>query len=592
MALAGWHASAAMRVRGLRPSGALFAALSLAVVGPPAASAHATPKGAPVGEKALRAYETQILGPEHAAEHAAQRRLFKVSSRHHFKRPAQSRSGPASQVGRWTTTPFRIPTFAIHAALMHTGEVMFWGYPPATTNPRPNSGQSWLWNPRKGTKRKAMTDIPSPMIDADGDGHTEHTPLYCSGESMLPDGRILLIGGNGRWPTDGTGDDFLGLNITYTFDPDTRKWELQGLMRQGRWYPGQVLLPDGRTVVLGGYNELEPGGLFNTDLEVFSGHSFEYEPQGDRRTALYPHMVVMPNGKVLLAGPARGDSGLLDTQTWTWSKVPALTRSRVGGNMVLTPGTFAAGSQRLLNVGGYDPDEADAKDDVKATSTIESIDFASSNPKWAQQSSGLHIGRSYSNTVTLPDGNAVVVGGGAGKIGKKINYAVRADHKNRRVELLNLKTGRTRLGPYEVEDRAYHSTALLLPDGRVWSAGDDANPNNLNDTAEIYSPPYLFRGARPKVTSAPRSLRLGTRFTIRTRGRNGRRAVLMAPQAITHGAEMNGRTVELKTVSRRGSRMTLALTGNAAIAPPQWYMLFVIGDRGVPSVARWVKVGA
>jgi hypothetical protein len=67
----------------------------------------------------------------------------------------------------------------------------------------------------------------------------------------------------------------------------------------------------------------------------------------------------------------------------------------------------------------------------------------------------------------------------------------------------------------------------------------------------------------------------------------------MAPQAITHGAEMNGRTVVLKTVSRgRGGRMTLQVTGNGAIAPPQYYMLFVIGDRGVPSVAKWIRVTA
>jgi hypothetical protein len=570
---------------------AALATLAVALLAPSAASAHTAPYGAPKGEKALRAFETRVLGAEHAAEHAAARRLVKASSKRPFRRPSQSRSGPASQVGRWTTSPFRIPTFAIHAALLHNGDVIFWGYPPATSNPRPNVGQSYLWSPRKGTTRRAMRSIPAPKIDADGDGHTEATPLYCSGESMLPDGRILLVGGNGRWPTADTGDDFLGLNIAYTFDPRTKRWELQGAMRQGRWYPSQVLMPDGRTVVLGGYNELEPGGLFNTDLEIFGGGVFTHEFQGDRRTALYPHMVVMPSGKVLLAGPARGDSGLLDPQTWTWSKVPALTRSRVGGNMVTVPGSPAGGSTRVLNIGGYDPDEANAKDDVKATASIEAIETASANPKWQQQRHGLKIARSYANAVSLPDGNAVVIGGGAGKIGTKINYAVRADHRNRRVELLNLRTGKTRLGPYEVEDRAYHSTAVLLPDGRIWSAGDDANPNNLTDTAEIYSPPYLFRGARPRVIGAPKTLRLGQRFTLRTpRTRGASRAVLMAPQAITHGAEMNARTVKLKKVGGAGHRIVLQLTGSAAIAPPQWYMLFALNDRGVPSKASWVRV--
>ena len=67
----------------------------------------------------------------------------------------------------------------------------------------------------------------------------------------------------------------------------------------------------------------------------------------------------------------------------------------------------------------------------------------------------------------------------------------------RAVELYDPVTGSWRTGPSQVETRAYHSTALLLPDGRVLSTGDDRNPSSPDDTGEVYSPPYLFKGPRP-----------------------------------------------------------------------------------------------
>jgi hypothetical protein len=203
----------------------------------------------------------------------------------------------------------------------------------------------------------------------------------------------------------------------------------------------------------------------------------------------------------------------------------------------------------------------------------------------------MHYARSYHNTTVLPDGSMVTIGGGRGLFDPDQNYSLYADRRTRRVELFDPSSGAWRLGPSEVEDRAYHSTAVLLPDGRVWSGGDDFHADKIHDTAEIYSPPYLFKGARPRITSAPSALAWDATFNVSTRG-NPVRAVMMAPNAVTHADEMNARLVPLRLAQRAGGGLTLQAPPNANVAPPGYYMLIVLNDRGVPSVARWVRLGA
>ena len=134
--------------------------------------------------------------------------------------------------------------------------------------------------------------------------------------------------------------------------------------------------------------------------------------------------------------------------------------------------------------------------------------------------SPLNVPRSYQNTVLLPDRSMVAVGGGVGESVADGKYAIDPNGRQRQVELYSPATGKWRLGPAQVEDRGYHSTAILLPDGRVWSAGDEKHPLEpgggwaLTDTAEIYSPPYLFKGPRPRILTAPSQVSWGHEFTV------------------------------------------------------------------------------
>jgi hypothetical protein len=176
---------------------------------------------------------------------------------------------------------------------------------------------------------------------------------------------------------------------------------------------------------------------------------------------------------------------------------------------------------------------------------------------------------------------------------------VYADGRNRQVELYDPQTATWRLGPPQQEDRAYHSTALLLPDGRVFSAGDDLHPRETDgsvsrtDTAEIYSPPYLFKGPRPTIDAAPDVLHWGEAFGVGSASPGLSYAVLVAPGATTHAADMHQRIVGLQlTAAMPGAGLSVVAPPSAAVAPPGYYMLFLLNDAGVPSVARWVRLGA
>ena len=137
--------------------------------------------------------------------------------------------------------------------------------------------------------------------------------------------------------------------------------------------------------------------------------------------------------------------------------------------------------------------------------------------------------------------------------------------------------------------RMYHSTAVLLPDGRVLSAGESFGA--LKQTGEIFSPPYLYRGARPAISSAPATLGYGRAFTVGTpNAASIKRVALVKAAAVTHSDNFDQRYVDC-TFSAGGGKLHATAPPNGNHAPPGWYMLFLVNAAGVPSVAHWVRVG-
>ena len=559
-----------------------------------------------------RAQETALIGAQHMREHMkiwrvqdraraewqkmtpAERRRARRAQRRADRRAyvrAQAAADEPSEVGQWAA-PFVMTSnykgYAIHAAMLRTGKVLMWGYPIHVEQAawRGNESYAWLWDPSLGSGANAVEDV-TPVIGG------ENVSIYCSGMSFLPDGRVLVVGGTLTWGEDDpdfpTYTEFAGLDTAILFDPATESWT--GLPRpagsDGRWYPTQTTLPDGRTLVISGLSGESPGGRLNNTLEIYDaegGSPVLLDSAAQRRdTELYPHIFTMPDGDLLMAGPNPDDSARFDLDNLAdpWTDLPELSGQRIGGNAVLLP-EGPAGSTRVAAIGGR-PYGA------LPLTTNEMIDLDDASPSWSSFPA-LNVQRSYPNTVLLPDRSMVTVGGDDRVEQPWPTFPEKA------VELYDPVTNSWETGPPQAEKRAYHSTAVLLPDGRVLSTGDDLNPTgdgsragaSPNDTGEIYSPPYLFKGPRPVISSAPDAVRWNVPFGVGTSS-DVDEAVLIAPAATTHGNDMNQRLVPLQTVGTSDGGVTVQSPPSANIAPPGWYMLFLVND-GVPSVASWVRL--
>ena len=584
----------------------LRAPLAAALIGvllilPGSATAHsghaaATGKGKPT-ERELRRMEQRVLGAGHAAEHADLRRQQRADRRRGARpgvarRPARARAaaaGPPEQDGRWNEA-FPIPILGVNAVMLPTGKVLLWAYPVAFKSPE---SHAYVWDPGLGQGAQAFKRVDPPIHPDTG----KPANLWASGQSLLADGRVLVTGGNLAYPHHAIGRiDYAGLDRVYTFNPFAETWTEQPRMRRGRWYPTQILMPDGRTAIVSGRDETGQMVL-NHDIEIFTpapdldgvgtlsmlgGNDVVNSPGGPPGSILtYPHAFWMPSGRALIAGQEPMETWFLNRPghdgALSWSPLAPFSHVRIYGTGVLLPGG-PQGSTKVMKIGGGS--------DTTAKGSVEVFDESRPQDGW-QPAPSMQLGRQSHNTVLLPDGDMVTIGGGS-ETSDKWN----ADPALRQVELYDRASGTWRLGAAQAETRAYHSTALLLPDGRVMSAGDDRNGGDSADTAEIYEPPYLFKGPRPSISAAPDVVRWGQAFGVGSPDADVVRAVLVGLGATTHADDQGQRHVELQVTHRiAGQGVNVQAPATGDLAPPGYYMLFLLDARGVPSVARIVRLG-
>ena len=193
-------------------------------------------------------------------------------------------------------------------------------------------------------------------------------------------------------------------------------------------------------------------------------------------------------------------------------------------------------------------------------------------------------GRAYHNLTLLPDGTVLASGGSSRSDGVDLSRSVLP------AEIWNPDTETWTTVDSLQNGRQYHSTALLLPDGRVLMAGGGAVGGGTDvENGEIYSPPYLFKGPRPQITAAPASMTYGGASTSarRTPPRSSSVSLIRSP-SVTHALDMNQRFQFLSFTASAG-KVTVQAPANANLAPPGDYMLFLVDTNGVPSVGSFVR---
>ncbi len=269
-----------------------------------------------------------------------------------------------------------------------------------------------------------------------------------------------------------------------------------------------------------------------------------------------------------------GRSYLLDPIAPSWTSVGGATPYN-GSAVMYRPG-------KILYTGGGTPLNSTSP----AQTGAQTIDLTSASPTW-QATSPMHAAR-YAHTLTvLPDGKVLAVGGGTNLDQQNVAGGERS------TEIWDPATGAwTSMAPADAP-RVYHSTAVLMPDGRVLVGGGGAAEGPVSPgepTAQYYSPPYLTKGARPTISSAPSSASYGSSITVDTPDASSIASVaLVSLGADTHTLDMNQHFVPL-SFSRNAGSLSIDIPSSANLAPPGYYMLFLVNGAGVPAVAPFVQI--
>jgi len=427
-----------------------------------------------------------------------------------------------------------------HAVLLPSGKVLWW--PSFADGDMPR-----IWDP--------ATNVIAHGAPA---GYN----IFCAGHSVLPNGQVLITGGDAAVA-------LIGVPNASIYDPVGGGWTYLQNMNAGRFYPTNTVLPNGDVVVLSG--EISPELGVDPLPEVWQLSSSTWRDLTTAQLLLpnYPEMYLAPNGTLFFAGPSAPSRYLDPTGTGSWTIGPSLeVATRDYGPSVLY------GNGKIMVTGGGSP----------PTATAEIINLNDPVPAWKYTGS-MTYPRRNANATLLPDGT-VLVTGGSSNAGFDDNT-----HPVYPAELWNPATGTWSVMASMSFYRGYHSVAILLPDGRVLSGGGECTGVNCNkSTVEIFSPPYLFNGPRPSISSAPTGIKGGQTFFVRTPdAANITQVTWIRLGAVTHTFNQEQR-ISFLAFSQTAGGLNVTAPPSANLAPPGYYMLFLLNSSGVPSVASIIQL--
>lgn len=493
--------------------------------------------------------------------------------------PGSVALGP-DQEGVWTTLPDLMTINPIHAVLLHEN---------ITLAEREDLGApigKVLVISGSGDYEQQETDLSQVWDFSAGTVRNERVAhdAFCSGITIPADGNPVVVGGtryNGGLPN--------GISDVAVFKVSKGKYRAIEPMAQERWYPTATLLGDNRIMVDAGWMEY---GIMNTTVEIYTegvGWSEQY-PMGFT-PMFYQRKHLLPDGKVFASGPENitrmFDPAVVSTTNTGWTEVDWNQFShtpgqwnREYGTSVMLPLTPENGyNPRVLIMGGFR--EA-------PTATTEIIDLGEQDPEW-QWGPDMSGPRVRMQGTLLPNGKVLALGGSS--VDQEETFATLT------VDLYDPDTNTFSPAGTMEYPHLDHSVSLLLPDATVWVTGSQYDIPNFEQHMEVYQPAYLFNpngslATRPVIDQAPQRIAYGEPFHVRTDedGEIGS-IILHRAGAVTHSFDTDQRQVGLE-FTLGPTPGTLEVTGppHANIAPPGYYMLFLVTDDGVPSVATFVQL--
>jgi regulation of enolase protein 1 (concanavalin A-like superfamily)/mono/diheme cytochrome c family protein len=485
--------------------------------------------------------------------------------------PAFAPQAPAATVlvnrisqGEWASVIAWTPHIPVTAATLPDGRLLTFASNQRTTFPvGPEFTYAAVWNPATGV----FTEI----------NNTRHD-MFCGGASMLPDGRVVINGGRNT------------TKLSSVFDWRTSQWTALPNMNDGRWYNTSVALTDGSVFTVtgdGGTNTAERWSSASGWARLTGINWATQVALPGYVTRWHPLVVVAPDGRLFHGGPT-------DQMNWlTATGTGSLTYSGVNvpGAHYPKEGCFAMYDEgRILVAGGSASTTPNASDSSTGTSTnlAFTIDIRTGTPVVAGAPS-MTYKRQFGNSVILPSGEVLVIGGNTSGLKFNDTGAVLIP------ELWNPTTRLWRqLAPMSVP-RNYHSLALLLPDGRVWSGGGGLSGNGADhQDGQLFTPPMLYNAdgslaTRPVITQSPKYIGVGTTFAVQaTPGVTKFSFIKMSSQ--THAMNTDLRYLSLPFTETAPGVYTVKGHANLSVMTPGYWMLFGVSANGAYSVAKVIQV--
>jgi galactose oxidase len=467
-------------------------------------------------------------------------------------------SAPSAQLGEWGPQ-FSTQIVALHASLVplsaNGAGLLVWGH----------VGAPYLWDFSNSTP----TFVPL----------SEPAELFCAGYSFLPDGSLLVVGGHDEIKGDGH-----GIPNVYRFVNGT--WVTERSMSFGRWYPTATTLENGDVIVYAGTDN-NGVNVAIPERYHFATHTWTQLTGASKKFPYYPRSFLDPtSGKVFYAGEAKA-SRWLDPDALggagKWSSTNALRQvaDRNYGSAVM----YEQG--KILYAGGGGKNKLAG---IPPTSSAELIDLNQQPAHWVPTGSMLYARRQFNLTI-LPDGKVLATGGTSSP-----GFTNRA-LPTKQAELWDPATGAWTLMAAEAVVRVYHGVSLLLPDGRIFSGGSgDGNGLPRQTTGQIFSPPYLFNAdgssaTRPEITAvSATSVHYGATIAVSTPNPSSISKVTMIRfGAVTH-AFNESQTLYRANFAAGSGTLSVTVPPNGRIAPPGPYLLFIVNDKGVPSVGKIIML--
>jgi hypothetical protein len=469
------------------------------------------------------------------------------------------------QSGSWSPV-VGTPVVPVFTAVLPNGKVLIWdsvGDDAAESYPDHSFTRAMVWNPADDTYRR---------VDLQG------TNIFCAGFAHLGNGNILIAGGNANARLEGT-------VRTYVFNWQTETWTRGNDMAAARWYPSVAEMANGEEVIIGGGPATAEAYQTNGAIRALSGFT-QYSARA------YPFMGSRPDTQLGLFGPYTAGY----TINTSGNGVVTATGTRDG--IVRDYGSFAAYDiGKSVVVGGGNVSEGGVANVPTRTAVV--VNSSTGLTPSVASTGSLATGRRQLNATLLADGSVLATGGmsSAATSGLvDLNNAATA------AERWDPATGQWTVLASAGRIRQYHSTAALLPDGRVMTGGGGIcgvcmDVGYLEKNIEYFTPPYLYKkdgtgqlAARPVISTAPASVGINANFTISSaQAASISKVALVGLSDVTHGVDQGQRYVPLR-FSASGTTLTVTGPPNGGVAPPGYYMLVVVDAAGVPSIAKMVQV--